>query len=105
MDSNRGKSSGKETIAVNNLAGSLAGLYTSENVKNGCDAASVNSKVRFLQVQSQVGCIINFLSFSPQNAMVNLGADEYDLLVKKIKGLVELGNGETIFEVGAGEGW
>ncbi len=30
--------------------------------------------------------------------------EQYDLLVKKIQYLIEMGNGETILEVGAGEG-
>ena len=30
--------------------------------------------------------------------------DQYDLLMKKMKYLVEMGNGETIIEIGAGEG-
>ena len=30
--------------------------------------------------------------------------EEFDLLVRKLKYLIEMGNGETILEIGAGEG-
>ena len=39
-----------------------------------------------------------------QDILVRPNEDEYDLLIKKIQHLVEVGNGETIFEIGAGEG-
>ena len=39
-----------------------------------------------------------------QDILVRPDEDEYDLLIKKIQHLVEVGNGETIFEIGAGEG-
>lgn len=39
-----------------------------------------------------------------QDALVKPTESQYDLLVKKMQYLVEMGNGETILEVGAGEG-
>ena len=39
-----------------------------------------------------------------QDALVKPTEEQYDLLVKKMQYLIEMGNGETILEVGAGEG-
>nr|CAH0110290.1 unnamed protein product [Daphnia galeata] len=71
----------------NSLANLLSGLHTaSDNVNsphaNGIDFSSVNTK----------------------DALVKPTESQFDLLVKKIQYLIEMGNGETILEVGAGEG-
>ncbi|XP_046649779.1 GTP-binding protein 1-like isoform X2 [Daphnia pulicaria] len=70
----------------NSLANLLSGLHTSDNVNslhtNGIDFSSVNTK----------------------DALVKPNESQYELLVKKLQYLIEMGNGETILEVGAGEG-
>lgn len=39
-----------------------------------------------------------------QDALIKPTESQYDLLIKKMQYLIEMGNGETILEVGAGEG-
>ena len=46
-------------------------------------------------------CLITTLM---QDALVKPSESQFDLLVKKMQYLIEMGNGETILEVGAGEG-
>lgn len=98
----------------NSLANLLSGLHTaSDNVNsphaNGIDFSSVNTKViccKYLY-WNNIGlltilyCLIITLM---QDALVKPTESQFDLLVKKIQYLIEMGNGETILEVGAGEG-
>ena len=39
-----------------------------------------------------------------QDALIKPSEEQFELLLKKLQYLIEMGNGETIFEVGAGEG-
>jgi len=47
---------------------------------------------------------VDFSTINGKDALVKPSEDQYDLLLKKIQYLIEMGNGETIFEIGAGEG-
>jgi len=84
MDAVKEKSPGLEN--VNSLANYLSGLNTAadseKSESNGIEFASVNGKDAFVKPMEE----------------------EFDLLVKKLKYLIEIGNGETILEIGAGEG-
>ena len=51
-------------------------------------------------MSSAIQCFV----FLFKDALVKPSEDQYELLLKKIQYLTELGNGETIFEIGAGEG-
>lgn len=70
---------------VNSLANYLSGLNTGDE-----DASGTNG--------------MEFASVNGKDAFVKPLEDQYDLLMKKMKYLVEMGNGETIIEIGAGEG-
>ncbi|XP_057369884.1 GTP-binding protein 1-like [Daphnia carinata] len=84
MATAKGKS--PEPESGNSLANLLSGMHTSDNVNtlhtNGIDFSTVNKK----------------------DALIKPTESQYDLLIKKLQYLIEMGNGETILEVGAGEG-
>ncbi|KAK4020155.1 GTP-binding protein 1 [Daphnia magna] len=84
MATAKGKS--PEPESGNSLANLLSGMHMGDNVNvlhtNGIDFSTVNTK----------------------DALIKPTESQYDLLIKKMQYLIEMGNGETILEVGAGEG-
>ncbi|KAI9564907.1 hypothetical protein GHT06_008648 [Daphnia sinensis] len=84
MATAKGKS--PEPESGNSLANLLSGMHMSDNMNtlhtNGIDFSTVNTK----------------------DALIKPTESQYDLLIKKMQYLIEMGNGETILEVGAGEG-
>lgn len=100
-----------------NKAETAANLFASAAVtlaKNGPDFASIRSKVRkynFLFVfiiQLQLfyyffNVLINNLFFF-QMALVSPTEEQFDLLQQRLRQRLDEGRGETIFDVGVGDG-